>query len=92
MDAGAGELVVQSIDREGTMSGFDLELIKKIANLVEVPVVASGGAGSISHISDVVKISNASAVAAGSYFVYKGKHKAVLINYPSQDEIAKINS
>ncbi len=90
--AGVGEIIIQSVDKEGSMSGFDLELTKSVANAVNVPIVASGGAGNISHIADALKIGKASSVAAGSFFVYKGKHRAVLINYPTQDEIANLNS
>lgn len=92
VSAGVGEIIIQSIDKEGSMSGFDLDLTKSVANAVNVPVVASGGAGSINHIAEVLKNGKASSVAAGSFFVFKGKHKAVLINYPSQEEISNLNS
>lgn len=83
VDAGAGEIIVQSIDREGTMSGYDTELIRLISDAVDVPVVASGGAGTIEHLRDAIYEGHASAVAAGSLFVFKGKHRAVLISYPT---------
>lgn len=82
VDAGVGEIIIQSISHEGTMKGFDLELIKEVASLVNVPVVASGGAGSLKDFKEAIEIGGASAVAAGSLFIYKGIHKAVLINYP----------
>jgi cyclase len=86
-----GEIIIQSIDKEGSMSGFDLELTKSVANAVNVPVVASGGAGNLNHIIDVLRNGRASSIAAGSFFVFKGKHKAVLINYPSPTEMENLN-
>lgn len=83
--AGAGEIIVHSVDRDGTMQGYDLELTSRVARAVDVPVVACGGAGTLDHLAEAVK-SGASAVAAGSLFVYFGKHRAVLINYPSPAE------
>lgn len=91
VSAGVGEIIIQSIDKEGSMAGFDLELTKSVANAVNVPVVASGGAGNMNHISDVLRNGKASSIAAGSFFVFKGKHKAVLINYPSPTGIANLN-
>lgn len=85
-DMGAGELLVNSADRDGTMEGYDIELIKKLTVAVNIPVVACGGAGSIEHFRDAIYIGGASAVAAGSMFVFYGKYRAVLINYPSQLE------
>ena len=85
--AGAGEIIIQSIDREGTMAGYDLDLIKIVSAVVEVPVVASGGAGELVHFYDAIIKANASAVAAGSIFVFKGKQRGVLINYPSIETI-----
>jgi cyclase len=64
------------------MEGYDLKLIKKVAESVSVPIVACGGAGSLDHLRDALLQGGASAVAAGSMFVFHGKHKAVLINYP----------
>lgn len=87
VDLGAGEIVINSVDKDGTRTGFDLKLVESITSKVDVPVIAVGGAGSLSDIHDVVHKSGASAAAAGSLFVYHGKHKAVLINYPSQAEL-----
>lgn len=87
VNAGAGEIIIQSIDNEGVMKGYDLVLTKLVSKAVNVPIVASGGAGSVQHLKDVINIGGASAVTAGSLFVYKGKHNAVLINYPSLSEI-----
>jgi cyclase len=91
VSAGVGEIIIQSIDNEGSMYGFDLDLTQSITSVVNVPVVASGGAGNMQHISDVLDKGKASSVAAGSFFVFKGKHKAVLINYPKQEEIKSLN-
>jgi cyclase len=87
VDAGAGELLVNNIDRDGMMNGFDLELIKRVASQVPVPVVACGGAGTVQHLRQAVHEAGASAVAAGSMFVFHGKHRAVLINYPAVAEL-----
>jgi cyclase len=90
VNSGAGEIIIQSIDNEGKMKGFDLILTKLVSSAVNVPIVASGGAGSIQDLKEVITIGGASAVTAGSLFVYKGKHNAVLINYPSLSEIQEI--
>jgi cyclase len=87
--SGAGEIIVQSIDREGCMNGYDIKITKLISDSVNVPVVASGGCGSLLDIQDVLLNGGASSAAAGSLFVFKGKHKAVLINYPGYDELGK---
>lgn len=81
-EAGAGEILVNSIDRDGTMSGYDLDLIRRVVGAVTVPVIALGGAGSVQDLSDAIRIGGASAAAAGSLFVFHGKHRAVLISYP----------
>ena len=77
---GAGEIIINSIDRDGTMSGYDLKLISKISSIVKVPLVALGGAGSIIDFDEAIK-SGATSVAAGSIFFFHGPHKAVLISY-----------
>jgi cyclase len=82
--AGAGEIFLNSVDRDGTMGGYDLDLIRKVAPRVTVPVVACGGAGKLEHLSEAIRDGGASAVAAGSLFVFHGKHRAVLINYPKE--------
>jgi len=86
---GAGELILTSIDRDGTQDGYDLKLIKSITDAVSIPVIASGGAGKLSDFEGAIKTGGASAVAAGSMFVFYGKHRAVLINYPSQKDLKK---
>jgi len=89
-EKGAGEIFLTSIDKEGTMSGYDFELIKRIASNVSIPVIAHGGAGTLYDLKKAVKESYASAVAAGSMFVYHGPRNAVLINYPTQEELRKL--
>ena len=83
---GAGELVVNNIDREGTYKGYDLELIKRISETVSIPVVALGGASCLDDFGRAINM-GASAVAAGSLFVYSGNERGILINYPSQDSL-----
>jgi len=82
---GAGELLLTSIDRDGTMTGYDLELIRQVASAVPIPVVACGGAGSTGDLLTAVRDGGAAAVAAGSLFVFHGRHRAVLITYPSYE-------
>lgn len=89
-EAGAGEIFLNSVDQDGMMGGYDLEMIRKVADTVNIPVVACGGAGQLSHFREAVSKGGASAVAAGSMFVFHGPHKAVLINYPGQDELKEI--
>jgi cyclase len=86
VDRGAGELIINSIDRDGTQSGYDLDLLNKIISIVNVPVIACGGAGSLLDFSNAVKC-GVSALAAGSMFVFHGPHKAVLINYPKYSSL-----
>lgn len=89
---GAGELFITSIDREGTWSGFDLDIIEKISNKVSVPVIAHGGGGSIDHIKDAVKDAGASAAALGSMVIFQKKGMGVLVNFPSQEILNEILS
>lgn len=79
---GAGELVITAVDRDGTMRGYDLELVGQVARAVDIPVIANGGAGKLADFADAVSVAGASAVAAGSMFVFHGRHRAVLITYP----------
>ncbi|MDO8751336.1 MAG: AglZ/HisF2 family acetamidino modification protein [Dehalococcoidia bacterium] len=88
--AGAGEILLNSIDRDGTMHGYDMDLIRQVASAVSVPLIACGGAGKIEDLYNVVKQGGAAAAAAGSMFVYQGRHRAVLISYPSYDELEKL--
>tara|TARA_B100000427_G_scaffold143880_1_gene119823 strand:- start:44 stop:808 length:765 start_codon:yes stop_codon:yes gene_type:complete len=89
-ELGAGEIILNSIDRDGCMDGYDIDIINKVSENVSIPVVASGGAGKLTDFNLAVEKGNASAVAAGSIFVYHGSRNAVLINYPSQEEILKL--
>ena len=84
-ELGAGEILLSSVDRDGTGAGYDLELLSEVASAVDVPVVANSGAGTLQHLAEAFA-SGASAVAAGSLFVFQGPHRAVLISYPSQQE------
>jgi len=86
-ELGAGEIFINSIDKDGVMNGYDYDLIKKISSAVNIPVVAIGGAGDLSDCAKAVD-RGASAAAAGSLFVYYGSLKAVLVNYPTQEELA----
>lgn len=85
-DLGAGEILLNAVHRDGTMEGYDLALIKQVSQAVQIPVIACGGAGKTAHLGEAVK-SGASAVAAGSLFVFRGPHRAVLINVPSEEDL-----
>jgi imidazole glycerol-phosphate synthase subunit HisF len=87
---GAGEILINSIDRDGCMEGYEIELINSISSSIKIPLIACGGAGKLDDFRLAVKEGGASAVAAGSYFVFHGKRRAVLITYPSQNEISKL--
>ncbi len=89
-ELGAGEIVINSIDKDGLMTGYDIELISKIREAVNIPISVLGGAGSIEDISDLIKKFGVIGAAAGSIFVFKGKYKAVLINYPNRAEKAEL--
>ncbi len=82
-DLGAGELFVNSIDRDGLRSGYDINLIRQVSDSVDVPVIACGGAGTYDHLRQALHEGHSSAVSAGSMFVFSGRKRAVLINYPS---------
>jgi len=86
---GAGEILLNSVDRDGTMTGYDVDLIRDVATAVSVPVIACGGAGSDKDLAVAID-AGASAAAAGSLFVYQGPHRAVLINYPSGQELRQL--
>jgi len=84
---GAGELIVQSVDRDGTMRGYDLKMLRSVSDAVGIPVVALGGAGGLQHFREAHLEGGASAVAAGSLFVLHGRLRGVLINYPERKEL-----
>lgn len=81
---GAGEVIITSIDREGTGNGLDIPILKQISSMLSIPVVANGGIGSNSHIMQVMKETDVSAVASGSYFIFQGSNKSVLITYKKE--------
>lgn len=83
---GAGEIIVQSVDRDGSMEGYDLELTRTVSRAVDVPVIALGGAGNIGDLRRVLTEGEAAAAAAGSLFVFHGLRRAVLITYPDKAE------
>jgi imidazole glycerol-phosphate synthase subunit HisF len=88
MELGAGEIMINDIDRDGTFRGYDLQLLKRVSEAVNVPVVCCGGAGSLKDFLHAVKM-GASAAAAGSFFVFQPPHRAVLITYPNQEELKR---
>lgn len=85
-DLGAGELVLNSIDRDGLMGGYDLAFVEKVAKSVPIPMICIGGAGNVEHLREGLR-AGASAAGAGSMFVFHGKHKAVLISYTDPAEV-----
>lgn len=84
--AGAGEILLYSIDRDGTWSGFDLDLVRTVSQAVGIPVIACGGAGNLAHLRAAVNEAGASAVAIGSMAVFQGKDLGVLIRFPSREQ------
>jgi cyclase len=90
-DMGAGEIVINSINQDGTRDGFDLDLIRAVSSAVSIPVIACGGAGNLDHIIEAIN-NGAAAVAAGSLFVFHGRRRAVLINYPTKEELKTLFS
>jgi len=89
-DHGAGELIVQSIERDGMMQGYDINLIKSVSETVTIPVVALGGAGNINHMKQVCNEANASGLAAGSMFVYHGARRGILLSYPDKNDLSNL--
>lgn len=87
--AGAGEILLNSIDRDGMMKGYELELLSRVTSAVGIPVIASGGAGSVEDFGLAIRQGGAAAVAAGAMFVFHGPHRAVLITYPGRDELER---
>jgi cyclase len=83
---GAGEIIINSIDQDGLMKGYDLNLISQISEKISIPLTVLGGAGTFADIEKLVKIYSVIGVSAGSLFVFKGPYKAVLLNYPTQIE------
>lgn len=87
---GAGEIVVNSVDHDGEMNGYDIELLKEIKQNAKVPIIALGGAGNLNHIKEAFEIAKVDAVACGSMFVYQGPLRGVLISYPPYQKIQEI--
>jgi len=87
---GAGEIIIQSIENDGLMSGYDIDLLKRISEKLSIPIIALGGAGSLNDMCRVYKEANIFGLAAGSMFVYHGERKGILINYPTKDEYKEI--
>jgi len=87
---GAGEILVNSVDLDGTQLGYNVELLKSIVDSVNIPVIACGGAGKLEDFKEVKEKANISAVSAGSFFVFQGKHNAVLITYPKYQELEQL--
>jgi cyclase len=87
---GAGEILINFIDRDGIMLGYDVAFLKEVSEQIKIPLIACGGAGNLSHLSAAAKFGGASALAAGSLFVYHGERKAVLINYPEKKELSNL--
>lgn len=84
---GAGEIVINNIDQDGMMNGYDIQLLQKLSSCVYIPVVGCGGAGNLNHIKEAMQETNVSGLAAGSMFVFYNKLKGVLINYPGRDDL-----
>lgn len=89
-DSGIGEIILTSIDKEGTKTGFDINLYKMIENIIKVPLVANGGAKNLNSFEELFESTSISSAAAGTFFVFFGNRKAVLINYPEEKEINRI--
>jgi imidazole glycerol-phosphate synthase subunit HisF len=85
-NAGAGEILLNAISRDGSFAGYDLEMINHVSNTINIPLIAVGGASGLQDFKEAAK-SGASAVCAGSMFVFQRPHRAVLISYPSQKEL-----
>jgi cyclase len=90
VELGAGEILINSIDRDGTQTGYDLALVRSVADAVSVPVIACGGAGKLEDFRQGVEEGHASALAAASMFVFHGRHRAVLISYPSRSDLERV--
>ncbi len=86
---GAGEILLNSIDQDGTMEGYDVDFIRRVSDALTIPVIACGGAGKVEHFADAVHHGRASAVAAGALFLFFGPRRTVLITYPTDEELAE---
>ncbi len=88
-EAGCGEILINSIDRDGTRQGYDIDLVKAVCAAVKVPVIAMGGASTVEHLREAAA-AGASALTAGSMFVFYGRRQAVLINFPEPEELESV--
>ena len=89
-DAGVGEIILQSVDRDGARTGYDLDLLRSVSSQLSIPVVALGGAGELRHLADGLQ-AGASAAASGSAFSFIGRLRAVLISYPTHQEMDRVS-
>ncbi len=87
---GAGEILLTSVNHEGMMIGFDYNLINEVSKLINIPIIAHGGCGELSHIKKVIYDFGANAAAVGSLFVFFGKKRGILINYPDYTKLIEI--
>lgn len=87
---GVGEIYISDVEKDGTLEGYNIELFKELIKDIKVPIIVNGGAKDINDFSKAIKEAKVSAVSAGSMFVFKGPHKAVLITYPEYTELEKI--
>lgn len=85
-ELGAGEIVINSVDRDGEMKGYDLDLVEQVRQAVRLPLTVLGGAGSLDDLRELIRRYGIIGAAAGSLFVFKGRYRAVLINYPNRAE------
>ncbi len=85
--SGAGEIFLQSIDRDGSLAGYELDVLKQVTASVSIPVIAAGGGNSLAEFRRAITDGGAAAAAAGAYFVFHGRNNAVLINYPEPREL-----
>lgn len=89
-EIGVGEVIVQSVDKDGIMNGYDLELVKSINEALKIPVVALGGAGNFADMQTLYKHTKVNGLASGSMFIYQGSNHGVLISYPEREEIRSL--
>lgn len=90
-DLDCGECIINSVNNDGCMKGYDLKALKYFCKNLRIPVVSMGGAGSLNHFKESIQ-AGSSAVGAGSFFIYQGKRKAILISYPSEKEIYELSA
>lgn len=87
---GCGEILLTSMDRDGTMQGYDLNLTCRVSDALDIPLIACGGAGCVEHLAEAVRVGHASAVAAGAFFQFFGPRRTVLITYPDDEEFLQV--